>query len=75
MLWHYVLPAKINAQLENQFILTTLIGDKVSVFQTTSEKKEKYTTIKKYFMNYALTIKVYSVNMNIEKIIEGVKTE
>jgi len=75
LLWYYTLPSKLNAQLENQYIITTLIGDKVLMFHTAGSKKEKYKTVKKYLIKYASTLDIYDENMDINKIIEGVKNE
>jgi|GEM_PF-4136519 len=75
LLWYYLLPPKLNAELVKQYIGTTIIGDKILMLYTASEKKEKYKSQKDYLMKFISTIKVYNETIDVDKIIESVKNE
>lgn len=75
LFWYFSLPKELNAELEKQFYLTTIIGDKLIMLKTASERKEKVKDLKDYLEKYSSTIKYYPKGIDIDEIIEGVKKE
>jgi hypothetical protein len=73
LLWSYEIPSKFKVALSTQYLMTTIIGDKIVMFHTASNETEKYGTIKKFLKKFASTIKILDETIDINQIIENVK--
>ncbi len=75
LIWCFSLPKELKVELNNQYIMTTLVGDKIIMFNTAGDDSEKYKEVKKFFTKHASSLIIYDDSMDIDKIIEGVKNE